>query len=84
MGKEAEASVERVFAEKIVENRRSMARITMSLERARAVKVALKGAGEELDRTLISLVEQGLADKNKVEALVKEILQKEESPSTPQ
>ena len=83
MDKATEASIERVFAEQIAENRHSMVRITMSLERARAVKVALKGAAEELDRTLASLVEQGLADKDKVEALVMEILQKEESPSTP-
>jgi len=84
MEKKHEASVERTFAEQIAENRRSIVRVTMSLERARAVKVALKGAGEELDRTLNSLVEQGLADKDKVKALVEEILQKEESPSTPQ
>ena len=84
MSKETEAAIERTFAEQIAENRRSMVQVTMSLVRARAIKVALKGAGEELDHTLTSLVGQGLADKDKVEALVKEILRKEESPSTPQ
>lgn len=75
-------SIEQKLAEKIAENRRSMVRITVTLERARAIKVGVKAAGEELEQLVRSLAEDKSVDADRIEELVQQILTSKES-STP-
>lgn len=76
------ASTERKLAERIAENRRSMVKITVTLERARAIKVGVKAAGEELEQLVKSLAEDKSIDADRIEELVQQILTSKES-STP-
>lgn len=75
-------SIEQKLAEKVAENRRSMVRITVTLERARAIKVGVKAAGEELEQLVKSLAEDKSVDADRIEELVQRILTSKES-STP-
>lgn len=58
----------------------SIARITHSLERARAVKVALKAQDEQVDEIIASLVESKAIDKSKVEEEVARLRKEAATP----
>ena len=82
ISKRKTASTEQKLAERIAENRRSMVKITVTLERARVIKVGVKAAGEELEQLVRSLAEDNSVDADSIEELVQQILTSKES-STP-